>query len=229
MSENTGKPHIRIIGNGPYLVTGGVKLTDQTIVSDRNGTALEYRESKCYPDKQTYSLCRCGRSKNMPYCDGSHVQAGFVGRETASMDSFSEQAEIYEGPELVMEDVENLCMSARFCHLGGNTWDLVERSDDPKCKELAIRGACNCPAGRLVVHDAATGEAIENEYEPSIGILRDPASGVSGPIWVRGGIPLESADGTEYEVRNRMTLCRCGRSRNMPFCDGAHFFYSFED
>ena len=43
-----------------------------------------------------------------------------------------------------------------------------------------------------------------------------------GPIWVRGGIPVASADGKTYEVRNRLTLCRCGRSANKPFCDGSH-------
>ena len=35
-------------------------------------------------------------------------------------------------------------------------------------------------------------------------------------------LAIESAGGTEYEVRNRVTLCRCGRSRNKPFCDGSH-------
>ena len=43
-----------------------------------------------------------------------------------------------------------------------------------------------------------------------------------GPIWLRGGISLTSADGYQYEVRNRMTVCRCGASRNKPFCDGSH-------
>ncbi|HET8688843.1 MAG TPA: CDGSH iron-sulfur domain-containing protein [Methanosarcina sp.] len=39
---------------------------------------------------------------------------------------------------------------------------------------------------------------------------------------MRGGIPIESADGKQYEIRNRVTLCRCGKSRNKPFCDGSH-------
>jgi CDGSH-type Zn-finger protein len=229
MSDNTNKPHIKIVQNGPYIVTGSVPLTEQTIISERNGTAVRYEENACYPLRETYSLCRCGKSTTMPYCDGSHTHNGFVGRETASREPFSEQADVTEGPELIMEDVQNLCISARFCHLGGNTWDLVENSDDPKLKELAIQGACNCPAGRLVVRDANTGEAIENEYEPSIGVLRDPAAGVSGPLWVRGGIPIESADGTTYEVRNRVTLCRCGKSHNTPFCDATHFAYGFKD
>jgi CDGSH-type Zn-finger protein len=53
-------------------------------------------------------------------------------------------------------------------------------------------------------------------------LIEDTAKQVSGPIWVRGGIPVLSADGTTYEIRNRLTLCRCGRSANKPFCDGAH-------
>jgi CDGSH-type Zn-finger protein len=43
-----------------------------------------------------------------------------------------------------------------------------------------------------------------------------------GPLWVKGGIGLEGAKGVKYETRNRMTLCRCGESSNMPFCDATH-------
>ena len=37
------------------------------------------------------------------------------------------------------------------------------------------------------------------------------------------------ADGERYEVRNRVTLCRCGASANKPFCDGAHGDAGFSD
>jgi CDGSH-type Zn-finger protein len=60
------------------------------------------------------------------------------------------------------------------------------------------------------------------EFEPSIVLVDDPHKGVSGPIWVRGRIIIEAADGTTYEVRNRVTLCRYGKSMNKPFCDGSH-------
>jgi hypothetical protein len=49
----------------------------------------------------------------------------------------------------------------------------------------------------------------------------DRAQKRSGPLWVRGGIPVIAADGQAYEVRIRMTLCRCGKSENKPFCNGA--------
>jgi CDGSH-type Zn-finger protein len=46
---------------------------------------------------------------------------------------------------------------------------------------------------------------------------------------VRGGIRIVSATGEVYEVRNRVTLCRCGSSRNKPFCDGTHVRTRFSD
>jgi hypothetical protein len=84
-----------------------------------------------------------------------------------------------------------------------------------------VEEAGDCPSGRLVVWDKR-GKAIEPVYEPSIGLVWDSQAGKAGPIWVRGGIPIESADGTTYEIRNRVTLCGCGKSSNKPFCDGSH-------
>ena len=64
---------------------------------------------------------------------------------------------------------------------------------------------------------------IEPNLEKSIGAIEDPAIGTFGPLWIRGGIPIYSADDKLYEVRNRVTLCRCGKSTNKPFCDSSHY------
>jgi hypothetical protein len=86
-----------------------------------------------------------------------------------------------------------------------------------------------CPAGRLVAWDRETNVALEPTFEPSIGLVEDPSRGLAGPLWVRGGIPIVSADGEDYEIRNRVTLCRCGASGNKPFCDGNHVKIGFTD
>lgn len=70
--------------------------------------------------------------------------------------------------------------------------------------------------------DQQTGAPLEPALEKSIGLIEDPVQEYSGPRWVRGGVPITSADGHAYEVRNRVTLCRCGNSTNMPFCNVAH-------
>ena len=96
-------------------------------------------------------------------------------------------------------------------------------------KDIAIKTASNCPSGRLVVHDKKTKKPYEKNFEPSIDLIEDPQAEVSGGIWLKGGIELESADGSKYETRNRMTLCRCGKSNNKPFCDGLHLNIKFND
>lgn len=74
-----------------------------------------------------------------------------------------------------------------------------------------------------------TGKPIEPDFEESLSLAEDPEANCSGPIWAKGGVEIESADGTKYEKRNRVTLCRCGKSRNKPFCDGNHIPFGFND
>jgi len=220
---------VSIVKNGPYLVSGKIPLEKEIATPGKSGALEEWKKGEKYPEHDSYALCRCGRSKNHPFCDGTHVKINFNGSETARRKEYLNQAEKILGPELDLTDVIELCSMARFCHLDGGTWDNVENSDNPKAKKSAIQSACNCPSGRLVVWDKKTNKPIETKFEPSIGLLEDPQVRVSGPICLKGGVELESADGTKYESRNRITLCRCGHSRNKPFCDGTHMNIGFND
>jgi CDGSH-type Zn-finger protein len=226
--ENANTPpknvaKIKVNKNGPYLVSGNIPLQKQVIIADSDGTATEWQPSTKYPMQEKYALCRCGRSKNKPFCDGTHIKVGFDGTETAGEESYLHNPQEIDGPALKLADVEDLCASARFCHRAGGIWNLVPKSDDPEKKRIAIEEACDCPSGRLVVLDKQAGKLIEPKFVKSIALIEDPAMGVSGPIWVRGGVPVESADGKTYQVRNRVTLCRCGKSKNKPFCDSSHY------
>ena len=58
------KVEINIVEGGPILVKG------ETLVT-KNGEKLEVTEQ--------YALCRCGQSKNQPYCDGTHKLCNFKG------------------------------------------------------------------------------------------------------------------------------------------------------
>jgi hypothetical protein len=114
-----------------------------------------------------------------------------------------------------------LCAFARFCDPKGRIWNLVKLDTD-EAREIVKHEAAHCPAGRLVIWDKTTGKAIEPKFAPSLALIEDTEKKVGGPIWVRGGIPVISAEGKTYEIRNRLTLCRCGSSANKPFCDGSH-------
>ena len=66
---------IRISRNGPYLVSGGIPLSEQIIGTDAEGYSSEQHQGKEFPLKENYALCRCGRSSNKPFCDGGHCNA----------------------------------------------------------------------------------------------------------------------------------------------------------
>lgn len=215
--------YVAVAKNGPYLVYGEIPVSEQTIIADKDGTAIEWRKGKKYPPQKVVALCRCGQSSNKPFCDGTHKKINFDGTETASFEPCLDRAQEIDGPTLKLADVVDLCASARFCHRAGGIWNLIPKSENPEAKKIAIEETHDCPSGRLNLQDNQTKDMIEEKFEPSIGIIEDPQNGVGGPIWLRGGIPVKSANGKTYEVRNRMTLCRCGKSKNKPFCDSSHY------
>ncbi len=62
---------IKVRENGPYLVIG-----DDVTLVDWNGAS--------YPvARRPFALCRCGASKNRPFCDGTHNAIGFEACEAA--------------------------------------------------------------------------------------------------------------------------------------------------
>jgi CDGSH-type Zn-finger protein len=141
---------INVTKDGPYIVSGGLPLTIESISVDREGNPEKWVNCKKYPAQENYALCRCGRSQDKPYCDGTHAKVGFNGAETASNKPYLKQAQTYEGPNLTLTDAEDLCAVARFCHKQGGTWNLTEQSADPQARKMAIEEAGNCPSGRLV-------------------------------------------------------------------------------
>ncbi len=212
--------------DGPYIVTGNVPLSEKIIVP--KGKGYVYEEGRTLPQSESYALCRCGKSAIMPFCDGAHTHVDFRGKETASQKLYRDRAVKIEGADLDLMD-DDRCAFARFCHReNGNAWELAEKSDISDNKAEAIQAACDCPTGRLIALEK-DGTVHEHAYEPAIDILQDPEKAVSSGIFVKGGIPIESADGTMYETRNRAVLCRCGQSHNKPFCDATHVVVDFID
>src|SRR6516162_6738579 len=169
------KGKIEVLKNGPYLVSGGLPLSEQHIVTNAEGESLDYREGKKYPAQTQYALCRCGQSGNKPFCDGTHSRVGFDGSETASRALYAEQAAVQEGPaNLTLMDVENLCAFARFCDPHGQVWSQIERTDEPEVRKTFLRQVGNCPSGRLVAWDTEAGKPLEPVLPLTIGLVEAP-------------------------------------------------------
>lgn len=213
---------IKILPGGPYEVSADIPMQNALIDVDDEGASLGWKAGKAYPpQKEPYHLCRCGQSQNKPFCDGSHVAAAFEGTEYADKKPYLEGCKVYHGETVDLYDNESLCSSMRMCDRGVGVWEAAIESGDPQNRELAIQEACDCAAGRLTIRDKE-GNFIEPRLEPEVSPVQDTGAGMRGPLAVKGGITLEGADGESYEVRNRMTLCRCGKSKNMPYCDISH-------
>lgn len=80
-----------------------------------------------------------------------------------------------------------------------------------------------CPSGALRYErlDGANDEIAET---PTVIIVRP-----HGPLSIRGAVSVETAKGEVLADECRMTLCRCGASRNQPFCDLSHRAVGFRD
>ncbi len=229
MASERASVQVTVSKNGPYLVVGDIALAKQTVVADAEGGSEAWKEGPPIDHAPTYLLCRFGASQSKPFCDGSHKKIGFDGTETADRRPYLDQAQVINGPVHDLTDAENLCAFARFCDPHGKVWNQVAETDNAKVRAHFTRQVNECPSGRLVAWDRATGRPVETELPISIGLIEDPVEECSGPLWLRGGIPVIAADGFKYEVRNRVTLCRCGQSKNKPYCDGSHAAIHFRD
>lgn len=217
---------IKVKKNGPYVLMGSIPLKEEII--DKENGIMVYQKSKLLPYGAQTHLCRCGSTKNPPYCDGTHSKIGFIGTETASRDAYVERAKFLPGNLTNLLD-DHRCANARFCYKQhGSAWELVGRANTDALKQEAIAAAVDCPAGRLTALTKSN-QPYEYAYTPEVAIAQDQEKGCSAGIFVRGNIPLESEDEYIYETRNRYSLCRCGHASNKPFCDGTHLSIQFKD
>jgi CDGSH-type Zn-finger protein/ferredoxin len=215
MAEAT--PKITAMENGPYQVLGSVPLVRKTPIKSDKGEAIGWQTGKALETESAYYLCRCGASNNKPFCDGTHRQIGFDGTETAATNGVSSRQTDYPGTGIVVKDDRSLCIHAGFCvNELSNVWQMTQDSTDPEVRAQIMKMIDQCPSGALAYALEAGGDPVEIDLPKEIALTPD------GALWVTGGIPVVRSDGQPCEVRNRVTLCRCGASKNKPFCDGAH-------
>jgi CDGSH-type Zn-finger protein len=217
---------IVVTKDGPYRVEGGVPLLRTAIVQTERGEPVAWDEGPAFETPgEVYELCRCGRSSTKPFCDSTHERIPFDGTETADRGPIAQRREAWEGEanHFLYDDL-SLCTHAGFCrNVRTGVWEMVEEADDPEVRTEFAAMVKRCPSGRLAFAVLPDPEPVEPTFEPSVGVEPDAS------YWIRGGVPVVSEDETPYEVRNRQTLCRCGQSRNKPFCDGSHKQFGFDD
>ena len=217
-------PHITATQNGPYQVDGIRRIVWREPVESKLGEPIAWRTRDVVVEgDQTYWLCRCGNSNNKPFCDGSHRTSGFVSADPADVAPRSERTKTYQGEEVVVVDDRSLCMHASFCGTKtSNVWKMTKDTASTETRSLLVAMVQRCPSGALSVRTETAGEDLEPALATEVALVPD------GPLWVTGGVPVTKSDGNDLEVRNRVTLCRCGASKTKPLCDGSHAEAGFQ-
>ena len=214
-------PRIVIESNGPYIVTGLTVLARRERVLNAQGEAVSWANGDDIPVDASVRLCRCGQSRNKPFCDDRHERADFVGTLVADRAPGYTRRRVFEGVGMAMTDDTSLCAGYGFCDRYGGVWNRITGTADPQVRASVQRQISLCPTGRLEYLSGPDGRLVDTQYPPMLAVIPN------GPLWVLGGVPVIAPDGYVYEIRNRVTLCRCGQSKNKPFCDGTHWQVNF--
>jgi CDGSH-type Zn-finger protein len=203
-------PTLECKPDGPYLVK------DLTDLRSASGDSL--------PAQPVMALCRCGGSANKPFCDGTHKRNGFTGARLTS--SVAGQRVDYRAPGITLHDERALCAHAGACtdglaavfKYGSQPWIDASGADVAAIVETVKR----CPSGALSCTPDVAAEP-EPAALPSITVTKN------GPYAVVGAIGLVDPASGQSARTERYTLCRCGASKNKPFCDGSHWSSGFSD
>ena len=225
MTEPDHTPGVHVQPDGPYLVRDTPLARRREVVSE-NGEPMTWQTVEQVDTRAVYALCRCGGSANKPFCDGTHARNGFDGTEIASTDTYEARARSMPGTGIVVRDDRSICEHAGFCgNKQTNVWEMVGGSgtEDSVIRMQLMAMIERCPSGALTFRVAEDQPDIEADLRREIGVVDD------GPLFLSGGVRVTLSDGTEQEIRNRVTLCRCGASKNKPLCDGSHREIGFHD
>jgi len=132
----------------------------------------------------------------------------------------------YVGKRITLHDNRGICAHAGVCTDRLKTVFLMGKEPwidpDGASVEEIIETVEKCPSGALS-YSIENGDSRVQQRRPMVTVTDD------GPYAVAGGVELLGVDFGDGAVKERYTLCRCGASKNKPFCDGSHWNAGFQD
>ena len=207
--DKKNNPKIKTLKNGPYVAS--------------QLSTFKTSKGDCIKTQKTMVLCRCGQSKNKPFCDATHVKINFNSSKKAGRQP--DQVDDYVGKGVTIHDNRGVCSHVGYCTDNLPSVFLIGKEPwiDPNGAPVAdvIRVIRMCPSGALSYSvDGVKHDTIDRE--PGVSLRKD------GPYNVVGEVELEDYDKSGPHSKEHYTLCRCGGSKNKPFCDGTHWYNKFK-
>lgn len=213
---NIEKPRIVCLPNGPYYLLNERAPRIVPNIQKSDGSPCETIPG--------VALCRCGGSSNKPFCDGTHGKNGFSDAKVT--DGALDKRINYVGKHITVHDNRGICAHAGHCTNSlKSVFKLNEEpwiDPDADTVEQIIDTIRKCPSGALS-YSVDNAEHRDQDRAPLVTVTKD------GPYAVTGGVELVSQPWGEGASTEHYTLCRCGGSKNKPFCDGTHWHIGFKD
>lgn len=186
------------------------------LVLKYDGTqSIVFKDGKRFHAPSPAYLCRCGASKKKPFCDGSHQNIGFTEKKEIK----SETIQNYPGKEINVTFNRSICAGAANCvNMLPEVFSEDDSSDwitpDAADKESIIQIIKTCPSGALsyTIDDKIS---IDTRTTAKVTIVKD------GPYNVEA-VDLKVQSRPTNASSSKYSLCRCGKSKNKPYCDYTH-------
>jgi methylamine---glutamate N-methyltransferase subunit C len=203
-------PQITASTNGPLIV--------------RNLVEFVGVDGEPIASKDVMALCRCGQSKTRPFCDGTHASVGFEDGNDGGLQRDDRKS--YKGKAITIHDNRGICSHAADCterlarvfNHDEQPWINPDNAEVDEIIEIIDA----CPSGALsYTIDGAEHRDLDQSAEIEIE--------KHGPYRVKGAVAFEDAPWFNEVSREHYALCRCGHSKNKPFCDGAHWHARYRD
>lgn len=134
----------------------------------------------------------------------------------------------YQGKAQTVTWDRRLCIHVGEC--GRAKGDLFVAGRDPWCdpdfaqQDDVADVVARCPTGALAVRNHDGSQQTEPAPDDNeVHVAND------GPLYVSGDLVVDGASADMHSVSRRAALCRCGESKNKPFCDNSHRDVDFQD
>lgn len=102
---------------------------------------------------------------------------------------------------------------------GRKPWCQPDLAKDEEVLDVVMR----CPTGSLSMHTSSGTNPESAADENTLNVA------YNGPLFIRGDLEIEGAPDDAPGLKYRAALCRCGQSKNKPFCDNSHDKAGFRD
>jgi uncharacterized Fe-S cluster protein YjdI len=97
-------------------------------------------------------------------------------------------------------------------------WIQIENGTTEALKEQVK----NCPSGALTYYMNDAEDQESESLETKVEVLKN------GPLLIYGTLKVVDSEGNETTKNKTTAFCRCGLSKNKPYCDGTHVKENFQ-